>query len=66
MQQDLIEAQAKQLELEDRQIASLTNRMRQTEARQAGDYEGLLTAIAANAMAVVSLQHQFSRATYGA
>lgn len=66
MQQDLIEAQAKQLELEDRQIASLTSRMRQAEARQSGDYEGLLTAIAANAMAVVSLQHQFSKATYGA
>ena len=65
-QQDLIEEQAKQHELEGRQIASLTNRMRQTEARQAGDYEGLLTAIAANAMAVVSLQHQFSKATYGA
>ncbi|CAI8963037.1 phage tail protein [Pseudomonas sp. IT-P176] len=65
-QQDVIEEQAKQHELEGRQIASLTNRMRQTEARQAGDYEGLLTAIAANAMAVVSLQHQFSKATYGA
>ncbi|WP_095169674.1 phage tail protein [Pseudomonas sp. Irchel 3H3] len=65
-QQDLIEEQAKQHELEGRQIASLTSRMRQAEARQAGDYEGLLTAIAANAMAVVSLQHQFSKATYGA
>jgi hypothetical protein len=65
-QQDLIEEQAKQHELESRQIASLTSRMRQTEARQAGDYEGLLTAIAANATAVVSLQHQFSKATYGA
>lgn len=64
-QQDLIEGQAKQHELEGRQIDSLTNRMRQVEVRQSGDYEGLLTAIAANAMAVVSLQHQITKATYG-
>lgn len=63
--QDLIEGQAKQHELEGRQIDSLTNRMRQVEVRQSGDYEGLLTAIAANAMAVVSLQHQITKATYG-
>jgi len=65
-QQDLIEGQAKQHELEGRQIDSLTSRMRQVEVRQAGDYEGLLTAIAVNAMAVVSLQHQITKATYGA
>ncbi|NBB33786.1 phage tail protein [Pseudomonas sp. BC115LW] len=64
-QQDAIEAQAKQRDVADRQIASLTNRVRQTEVRQAGDYEGLLTAIAVNAMAVVSLQHQITKATYG-
>ncbi|MNP87475.1 hypothetical protein D3C76_1883900 [compost metagenome] len=64
-QQDLIEGQAKQHELEGRQIDSLTNRMRQVEVRQSGDYEGLLTAIAVNAMAVVSLQHQITKATYG-
>lgn len=64
-QQDAIEGQAKQRDVADRQIASLTNRVRQTEVRQAGDYEGLLTAIAVNAMAVVSLQHQITKATYG-
>lgn len=64
-QQELIEGQEKRRELDGRQIASLTNRMRQTEERQAGDYEGVVTAIAANAMAVVSLQYQFSKATYG-
>ncbi len=64
-QQEQIEGQEKRRELDGRQIASLTNRMRQTEERKAGDYEGLLTAIAVNAMAVVSLQYQFSKATYG-
>nr|WP_180205504.1 phage tail protein [Pseudomonas sp. SbOxS1]NYU05617.1 phage tail protein [Pseudomonas sp. SbOxS1] len=64
-QQDLIEGQAKQHELEGRQIDSLTNRMRQVEVRQSGDYEGLLTAIVVNAVAVVSLQHQITKATYG-
>jgi hypothetical protein len=65
-QQDVIEGQAKQRDVADRQIASLTSRVSQTEVRQAGDYEGLLTAIAVNAMAVVSLQHQITKATYGA
>jgi hypothetical protein len=65
MQQDQIEDQERQRELDGRQIVSLTTRMRQTEVRQAGDYEGLLTAIAVNAMAVVSLQHQITKATYG-
>lgn len=65
-QQEQIEGQEKRRELDGRQIASLTNRMRQTEERQAGDYEGLVTAIAVNAMAVVSLQHQITKATYGA
>lgn len=64
-QQDAIESQEKQRELDGRQIASLSIRMRQAETRQSGDYEGLLTAIAVNAMAVISLQHQFSKATYG-
>jgi hypothetical protein len=64
-QQDAIESQEKQRELDGRQIASLSIRMRQAETRQSGDYEGLLTAIAVSAMAVISLQHQFSKATYG-
>ena len=66
MQQDLIESQEKQRELDSRQIASLTSRLRQVEVRQAGDYEGMVTAVAANATAVVSLQHQITKATYGA
>jgi hypothetical protein len=65
-QQDLIEGQEKKRELDGRQIASLTNRMRQTEERQAGDYEGVVTAIAVNAMAVVSLQYHITKAIYGA
>jgi hypothetical protein len=64
-QQDAIESQEKQREIDGRQIAGLSTRMRQAEARQSGDYEGLLTAIAVNAMAVISLQHQFSKTTYG-
>lgn len=70
--QDQLDAQAKQLRSAEQQqvvvgefLASLFERMKAVEARQELDRENLLTAIVANAVAVVSLQNLFSRKTLG-
>lgn len=71
-QQDQLDAQGKQLRIAEQQqlvaaefLASLLERMKAAEARQELDRENLLTAIVANAVAVVSLQNLFSRKTLG-
>jgi hypothetical protein len=51
--------------LEGQQIANLMERMKAAELRQDSDRDGLLTAIAANATAVISLQTLFSKTTLG-
>lgn len=63
--QEILEFQAKQHQIEGQQIANLMDRMRAAESRQDSDRDNLLTAVAANATALISLQHLFSQKTLG-
>ncbi|AOA05643.1 phage tail protein [Pseudomonas sp. TMW 2.1634] len=63
--QDALEEQAKLHQIEGQQIANLMDRMKAAEQRQESDHEGVLTAIAANATALIGLQTLFSKTTLG-
>lgn len=63
--QDTLDDQAKLHQIEGQQIASLMDRMKAVEIRQGSDHDELLTAIAANATAMVGLQTLFSKTTLG-
>lgn len=64
-QQDALDSQEKLHQLEGQQIANLIERMRAAELRQDSDRDGLLTAIAANATGLITLQNLFSKTTLG-
>lgn len=64
-QQDALDSQEKLHQLEGQQIANLMDRMRTAELRQDSDRDGLLTAIAANATGLITLQNLFSKTTLG-
>ncbi|AOA04249.1 phage tail protein [Pseudomonas sp. TMW 2.1634] len=63
--QDTLDDQAKLHQIEGQQIANLMDRMKAAELRQGTDHDELLTAIAANATAMVGLQTLFSKTTLG-
>ena len=65
-QQDQLETQSKQLRVVGELLGNLTERMKEVEARQEQDREGMLTAIVANATALINLQNLFSQKTLGA
>ncbi|MBA1194875.1 phage tail protein [Pseudomonas entomophila] len=65
-QQDQLETQSKQLRVVGELLGNLTERMKEVEARQELDREGMLTAIVANATALINLQNLFSQKTLGA
>ena len=54
--QDTLDDQAKLHQIEGQQIANLMDRMKAAEQRQESDHDGLLTAIAANATGLITLQ----------
>ncbi|MCE1058542.1 phage tail protein [Pseudomonas alloputida] len=54
--QDQLADQAEQQRIAGEYLANLMARMKAVEQRQAADYEGLVSAIAANASGVISLQ----------
>lgn len=64
-QQDVLDDQARMHQLEGQQIVNLLDRMKAVERRQGSDYEGLVTAIAANATGLITLQNLFSKTTLG-
>ena len=64
-QQDALDEQAGQHQLEGQQILNLMERMKAVERRQGSDYEGMVTAIAANATGLITLQNLFSKTTLG-
>lgn len=64
--QDQVDAQAERQRATGEQIANLLLRMKAAEQRQDADREGLLSAVAANAAAIISLQTQFVQHIYGA
>ena len=64
-QQDAIDSLEREQKLDGQKISNLADRLRQAEVRQSSDYEGILTAIAANATAVIGMQLLFSKATFG-
>ena len=64
-QQDVLDDQASLHQLEGQQIVNLMERMKAVERRQGSDYEGLVTAIAANATGLITLQNLFSKTTLG-
>jgi hypothetical protein len=63
--QDTLDDQAKLHQIEGQQIANLIDRMKAAELRQGTDHDELLTAIAANATAMVGLQTLFAKTTLG-
>lgn len=65
-QQDQLETQSKQLRVVGELLGNLTERMKEVEVRQELDREGMLTAIVANATALINLQNLFSQKTLGA
>ncbi|WP_286777863.1 phage tail protein [Pseudomonas sp. UBA2311] len=65
-QQDQLDAQSKQLRVAGEVLSNLTERMKAVETRQEQDREGLLTAVIANATALINLQNLFSQKTLGA
>lgn len=65
-QQDALDGQEKTNLKEGQQITNLTERMRSAEERAESDHDGLLTAVAANAAGLISLQTHFVKNTYGA
>lgn len=62
---DQLDVQAETQRIAGEYIANLMARMKAVEQRQAGDYEGLVSAIAANATAVVSMQHLLIKPVLG-
>ncbi|RDL18506.1 tail-collar fiber protein [Pseudomonas sp. URMO17WK12:I10] len=64
-QQDQLDTQAKQLRVAGELLGNLTERMKACETRQESDREGLLTAVVANATALINLQNMFSQKTLG-
>ncbi len=64
-QQEALDSQERLHQLEGQQIANLIERMRAAELRQDSDREGLLTAIAANATGLITLQNLFSKTILG-
>lgn len=63
--QDTLDDQAKRNQIEGQHIVNLMERMRAVEQRQDTDHDGLLTAIAANATGLITLQTLFSQKTLG-
>jgi hypothetical protein len=64
-QQDALDSQAKLHQMEGQQIINLMDRMKSAELRQDADRDGLLTAVAANATGLISLQHFFAKTNLG-
>lgn len=63
--QDTLDDQTKLHQIEGKQIGNLMDRAKAAEQRQASGYEGLLTAIAANATGLIGLQSIFAKTTLG-
>ncbi|MDV5387689.1 phage tail-collar fiber domain-containing protein [Pseudomonas juntendi] len=66
LQQDQLDVQGKQLRVAGEVLSNLTERMKAVETRQELDRENLLTAVVANATALINLQNLFSQKTLGA
>lgn len=66
LQQDQLDVQGKQLRVAGEVLSNLTERMRAVEIQQELDRENLLTAVVANATALINLQNLFSQKTLGA
>ncbi len=66
LQQDQIDVQGKQLKVAGEVLSNLTERMKAVEMQQEQDRENLLTAVVANAAALINLQNLFSQKTLGA
>lgn len=66
LQQDQIDVQGKQLKVAGEVLSNLTERMKAVEMQQELDRENLLTAVVANAAALINLQNLFSQKTLGA
>lgn len=66
LQQDQIDVQGKQLKVAGEVLSNLTERMKTVEMQQERDRENLLTAVVANAAALINLQNLFSQKTLGA
>ncbi|MDG9890419.1 phage tail protein [Pseudomonas juntendi] len=64
--QDQLDTQGKQLRVAGELLGNLTERMKAAETRQELDRESLLTAVVANATALINLQNLFSQKTLGA
>ncbi|POA21581.1 phage tail protein [Pseudomonas sp. FW300-N1A1] len=64
-QQELLDDQAKLHQMGGQQITNLMDRMRVAEQRQDSDRDGLLTAIAANATGLITLQNLFAKTILG-
>jgi len=64
-QRDSLDVLLKRDEVVGRYLASLMDRIKAAELKQAADYEGLVTVAAANATAVISLQTLFSQKILG-
>lgn len=63
--QDALKDLTKQQQIKGQQITNLQDRTKTIELRQSSDRDGLLTAIAANATALVGLQTLFAKTTLG-
>ncbi|PZR83255.1 MAG: phage tail protein, partial [Stutzerimonas stutzeri] len=61
LQQDQIDVQGKQLKVAGEILSNLTERMKAVEMQQEQDRENLLTAVVANATALINLQNLFSQ-----
>lgn len=66
LQQDQIDVQGKRLKVVGEVLSNLTERMKAVEMQQEQDRENLLTAVVANATALINLQNLFSQKTLGA
>ncbi len=66
LRQDQIDVQSKQLRVAGEVLSNLTERMKAVEMQQEQDRENLLTAVVANATALINLQNLFSQKTLGA
>lgn len=64
-QQDLLTEQAKTNLVEGQQIDNLMGRMKAAELRLDSDYDGLLSAVAANAAGLIGLQTILIKTTFG-
>ena len=64
-QQDGLDLLGRQGEVAGRYLSNLMDRMKAAEIKQAADYEGLVIASAANATAIINMQHIFSQKVLG-